>query len=65
MSITSNHLQQYLDLLEELDALILNGRGDESEADDLRDRMDVPWRKLSEEERVIVYESRRRNEMTH
>ena len=57
----------YLDLLKELDALILIGRGDESEADDLRDRMDVPcnWQpsKLSEEE--LDNCRKRRKEMTH
>jgi hypothetical protein len=40
----------YIDLWNQLDALWRDGKGESKEADDLRDKMDGPWRALSGEE---------------
>ena len=40
----------YKRLLTELDRLIAEGKGDDEEAEAVRDRMDGPWYRLSSEE---------------
>lgn len=44
------HYVRYVALLEQLHALIRDGRGDGPEADSLREQMDQPWHHLSSEE---------------
>ncbi len=41
---------EYVELLNQLHELIDTGLGESSEADAIRDRMDEPWRHLSDEE---------------
>jgi hypothetical protein len=50
----SKHCIEYLKLLKGLHLLIEDGEGDEEMADFIRDQMDVPWYKMSEEEIVLV-----------
>lgn len=50
------HYVQYVVLLEQLHALVRDGRGDSPEADALREQMDEPWRHLAAEETVKVKE---------
>ncbi len=40
----------YVELLNQLHLLIDQGRGENSDADAIRDRMDEPWKHLSSEE---------------
>lgn len=49
--MSSKNFQDYVNLLQKLDLLIANGKGDETEADELRDSMDGPWSKLTEAEK--------------
>ena len=50
----SVHCKTYLRLLEQLHELIASGKGDEAEADAVRDEMDTPWKHLTEDEIEIV-----------
>jgi hypothetical protein len=45
---------EYTRLLRQLHALIRRGEGDTEEADELRDAMDEPWSRLTEQELVLV-----------
>lgn len=45
---------EYEQLLVQLSALNTQGLNDSPEADELRDRMDIPWRGMTNEERQIV-----------
>jgi hypothetical protein len=47
-------LDTYLLLVEELDYLIKLGQGDSEEANTLRDKMDIPWNRLTEEEKQLI-----------
>ena len=44
------HYVDYICLLLQLHGLIAAGQGDDDEADDVRDKMDAPWRQLTPEE---------------
>lgn len=44
------HYVQYERLLDKLSRLMAEGKGDTNEADTVRDEMDAPWYKLSQEE---------------
>jgi DNA-binding NarL/FixJ family response regulator len=44
------HFFEYLALLRKLRALICEGKGESEEANRLRDRMDEPWRQLTQQE---------------
>lgn len=48
--VNNPYYVQYERLLEELSHLMAEGKGDTDEADAIRDEMDVPWYKLSQEE---------------
>ena len=48
--------RKYVDLLRRLHVLMSSGRGDDAEADELRDEMDGPWRGLNEAEIARVRE---------
>lgn len=50
------HYVRYVALLEQLHALIRDGRGDGPEADSVREQMDGPWRHLTPEETARVRE---------
>lgn len=43
--------EEYEVLLRRLHVLIQEGNGESAEADDIRDRMDVPWYKMSGEDK--------------
>lgn len=45
-----SQLASYVNLLVQLHRLIVAGKGDSEEADELRDRMDAPWTRMSEPE---------------
>jgi hypothetical protein len=45
---------EYTRLLRQLHALISRGEGDTEEADELRDAMDEPWNRLTEQELALV-----------
>lgn len=47
-------LSAYIGMLLDLHELIRTGRGDSAEADELRDRMDAPWRRLEASEIALV-----------
>lgn len=47
---TTFHLDEYIRLLLRLDRLILEGEGDSGLADEVRDEMEMHWRKLTPEE---------------
>src|SRR5215210_2553708 len=46
--------KEYVRLLRDLHQLLLEGKTDTTEADELRDRMDIPWEMLSPEQRESV-----------
>ena len=46
----SSHYRAYIRLLEQLHELIASGKGDDAEADAVRDEMDTPWKHLSKQE---------------
>jgi hypothetical protein len=46
--------KEYVRLLRGLHQLLVEGKGDSPEADELRDRMDIPWETLSPEQRDSV-----------
>ncbi len=47
-------LLEYVGLLVELEKLIATGAGDSEAADELRDQMDAPWRRLNSRELAFV-----------
>ena len=49
-SVTSEHYRALTKLLRELHRLIRDGEGDSDAADELRDVMDMHWRKISQDE---------------
>ncbi len=56
MSEPENHdAQLYERLLQQFDDLIASGRGDDPEADAIRDQMDGPWTRLTHEEIQAIY----------
>jgi Spy/CpxP family protein refolding chaperone len=46
----SDSFPQYLHQLEKLHELISAGKGDSTEADEIRDEMDYSWKKLTEKQ---------------
>lgn len=44
------HYVRYVQLLKRLHEMVLAGKGESIEADELREQMDTPWSHLSEEE---------------
>ena len=48
--VDNPHYVKYICLLLQLHGLIAAGKGDDDEADDVRDEMDAPWRQLTPEE---------------
>ena len=48
--VDNPHYVEYIRLLLQLHGLIAAGQGDDDEADDVRDKMDAPWRQLTPEE---------------
>jgi len=54
-----NHFDEYAALNEQLLHFIMSGQGDMKQADDVRDRMDEHWSKMSLVEQDLM---RKRNE---
>jgi hypothetical protein len=57
--MNSKHFLAYEIYNEQLLRLIMTGKGDSKEADDIRDQMDTHWYRMSEEEQD---EMRKQNE---
>src|SRR4051812_20583468 len=46
--------KEYIRLLQRLHQLLVEGKGESPEADELRDGMDIPWESLNPEQRERV-----------
>jgi len=60
--VKSAHFAKYLELLNQLHALVRTGQGDSAEADALRDAMDELWLHLGQDE---IAEAKRRSSQLH
>ena len=54
MNSDTDHLAEYVRLLHQLHRLIVDGKGESDEAEEIRDHMDYPWRHLNAEELAFV-----------
>lgn len=51
----SKDMAVFISGLARMHVLYLNGKFDSDEADDLRDEMDAPWERLSDEDKKVTW----------